>query len=163
VRGRRKVESGIITIVQQAGRHGRGDLVEGAGECGRVGAAPSRATSAGPRPLLSCSIERTIRASCHHALRITSGFDQQQTAHGPHGVRFSPPSSALVARGACDALKCLNGGSYRRRTIHRAEWRDTGGSEFVNTQSFINGLCRLSAEPRRDSWRHLAQCILTNR
>ena len=24
-----------------------------------------------------------------------------------------------------------------------ADWRDTGGSELANTQSFINGLCRL--------------------
>jgi len=24
-----------------------------------------------------------------------------------------------------------------------AQWRDTGGSELANTQSFINGLCRL--------------------
>ena len=24
-----------------------------------------------------------------------------------------------------------------------AQWRDTGGSELANTQSFINGLCHL--------------------
>ena len=24
-----------------------------------------------------------------------------------------------------------------------ADWRDTGGSELANTQSFINGLCRI--------------------
>jgi hypothetical protein len=33
-----------------------------------------------------------------------------------------------------------------------AAWRDTGGSELANTQSFINGLCRLiGAEPPRGS------------
>ncbi|WP_454885068.1 type IIL restriction-modification enzyme MmeI [Sphingomonas oryzagri] len=33
-----------------------------------------------------------------------------------------------------------------------AEWRDTGGSELANTQSFINGLCRLiGVEPPRGS------------
>ncbi len=33
-----------------------------------------------------------------------------------------------------------------------AQWRDTGGSELANTQSFINGLCRLiGVEPPRGS------------
>ena len=33
-----------------------------------------------------------------------------------------------------------------------AEWRDTGGSELANTQSFINGLCRvIGVEPPRGS------------
>jgi len=33
-----------------------------------------------------------------------------------------------------------------------AEWRDTGGSELANTQSFINGMCRLiGVEPPRGS------------
>src|SRR6187402_1055569 len=33
-----------------------------------------------------------------------------------------------------------------------AKWRDTGGSELANTQSFINGLCRLiGVEPPRGS------------
>ena len=28
-----------------------------------------------------------------------------------------------------------------------AQWRDTGGSELANTQSFINGLCHLLGLP----------------
>ena len=31
-----------------------------------------------------------------------------------------------------------------------AAWRDTGGSELANTQSFVNGLCDLIGVPTTD-------------
>jgi len=34
-----------------------------------------------------------------------------------------------------------------------AQWRDTGGSELANTQSFINGLCALIGVPAPDGSR----------
>lgn len=33
----------------------------------------------------------------------------------------------------------------RRIDSFIAQWRETGGSELANTQSFINGLCHLDA------------------
>jgi hypothetical protein len=39
-----------------------------------------------------------------------------------------------------------------------AEWRDTGGSELANTQSFINGLCAiLDVLPPKGSPRDVAR------